>query len=1035
MPSQLNIFEGAPGTSKAAPIRSIAGAIAGDPEQESIGTSDGTGAGAIASDPQSTVDGYGGMACGNHAMPNQSSTEYSPLMEPSFTWGSLAGVDFLHAIEAAYAEVTGWRRNLFRVPSGKHGKAFVSELSRLFRSFAEATALESVALKAAMVMPHLLLQKTSRTSRAKDHCEILGRRLEAWRLGDIDGLMRECHVFQRHMETSRNAQLSEGQLASRFSRLMLAGKTGAALRLLADEGRGSVLPAHQRITPDDPSAGTVLDTLKDKHPPAGDVDAEALISDSERGPDWHPDLFNQITGDCIRRAVLKLKSGGSAGPSGLDALAWQRICTSFKGSSTELCKSLAQLARRICTEHVDFKGLSAFTNCRLIALDKCPGVRPIGVGEVSRRIIGKAILSVVRADVCQVAGSVQLCAGQEGGCEAAVHATRLLFSDDACEGALLVDASNAFNSLNRKVALKNIAVLCPSLSTVLTNTYRGNSHLFVDGETILSCEGTTQGDPLAMVFYAIATIPLIRACKVEGLHGEAWFADDANGTGPLSALRTWWDKLVELGPRYGYHPNGCKTWLIVKPELYDAAIAAFRGTDVAISIQGKRHLGAALGSRSFVEMFVTRRIDEWIAELKKLTRIAACHPQAAYSAFIHGVRGRWLYLTRTVPGIKDLFQPLEDALQKEFIPALTGRSAPADLERELLSLPAKFGGLGIINPVTSAESEHSASLRLTSDLVCLLVQQSTEPTSPLLKSYPSQQSRQAIRKIKDQRWKEQAAALREKLSTGLNRAMDLAVEKGASSWLSVIPLRDHGFDLSKSSFRDALCLRYGWELPNTPSLCVCGHAFTTDHALSCPTGGLPTLRHNEIRDLLATRLSEVCVDVATEPTLQSLTGEEFSRLTANREDDARLDIRARGFWGSRLDCAFFDVRVFNPFAQSNRNTSLTSVYRRHERQKQRQYEERVRNIEHASFTPLVFSTSGGASRLTTTFLQHLASQLTAKEDAATYSMVMACLRTQLSFCLLRSSVLCLRGCRSSAGRPRTDIAKTAADLVFHQSHC
>ena len=158
--------------------------------------------------------------------------------------------------------------------------------------------------------------------------------------------------------------------------------------------------------------------------------------------------------------------------------------------------------------------------------------------------------------------------------------------------------------------------------------------------------------------------------------------------------------------------------------------------------------------------------------------------------------------------------------------------------------------------------------------------------------------------------------------------------------MSALPLKEHGFDLLKSDFRDPLCLRYGWQLPRTPRHCVCGHQFNPDHVLSCPTGGLPSLRHNDIRDYLAMRLSEVCSNVATEPLLQPLYGEEFVRRTTIREENARLDIRARGFWrGGRYGYSFFCVRVFNPFAQSNHSASLESVYRRHERQKQRQYEE------------------------------------------------------------------------------------------------
>ena len=80
---------------------------------------------------------------------------------------------------------------------------------------------------------------------------------------------------------------------------------------------------------------------------------------------------------------------------------------------------------------------------------------------------------------------------------------------------------------------------------------------------------------------------------------------------------------------------------------------------------------------------------------------------------------------------------------------------------------------------------------------------------------------------------------------------------------------------------------------------MCGKSFTVDHALSCPSGGYPTIRHNEIRDLTAKLMTEVCRDVCVEPHLQPLTGENLSYATANREDSARLDIKARGFWGLR----------------------------------------------------------------------------------------------------------------------------------------
>ena len=265
------------------------------------------------------------------------------------------------------------------------------------------------------------------------------------------------------------------------------------------------------------------------------------------------------------------------------------------------------------------------------------------------------------------------------------------------------------------------------------------------------------------------------------------------------------------GPLFGYYPNGVKTWLIVKPALEDAAQATFAGTDVQITVQGKRHLGAALGTRSFAEQYVTERVTTWTKELSKLATIARTHPQAAYCAFVHAIRSKWLYLARIVPDLQDLLQPLEDAIRQIFIPALTGRVSPGDLERELLSLPARLGGLGLVNPVMMADNEHQASLHLTSTLVCLLAQQGSATTTIQL---PRQLTKNDLKCMKRQREKQCAANLWERLPTTLQRATDVASEKGASAWLAALPLADHAFDLQKGAFV-------------TPCVCVMAGSFIT----------------------------------------------------------------------------------------------------------------------------------------------------------------------------------------------------------------
>lgn len=111
--------------------------------------------------------------------------------------------------------------------------------------------------------------------------------------------------------------------------------------------------------------------------------------------------------------------------------------------------SLALVAKKLSTRYVDPEGIAAFTSSWLIAIDKQPGFRPIAIDEVPRRIISKAILSVVSLDVLEVAGSVQLCAGQEARSETDVHAIRAILEDECAQAIILIDAQNAFNLLNR----------------------------------------------------------------------------------------------------------------------------------------------------------------------------------------------------------------------------------------------------------------------------------------------------------------------------------------------------------------------------------------------------------------------------------------------------------------------------------------------------------------------------------------------------------------------------------------------------------
>ena len=188
------------------------------------------------------------------------------------------------------------------------------------------------------------------------------------------------------------------------------------------------------------------------------------------------------------------------------------------------------------------------------------------------------------------------------------------------------------------------------------------------------------------------------------------------------------------------------------------------------------------------------------------------------------------------------------------------------------------------------------------------------------------------------------------------------------------------------------------------SSCPCGKQFNPTHAMDCKKGAFIHARHDNVRNLEASLLSEVCNDVAIEPRLMPVTGETFELRSSNIEDDSRLDVKVRGFY-RQGQVAFFDVRIVHLNAESNKSQPTEKVLLKHEQEKKRAYNRRVLEIEHGVFTPLVFGSNGAMGKECTRFHKILALKIAEKQD-------MSRIRTKLSFCLIRSSLLCLRGSRT-----------------------
>ena len=173
----------------------------------------------------------------------------------------------------------------------------------------------------------------------------------------------------------------------------------------------------------------------------------------------------------------------------------------------------------------------------------------------------------------------------------------------------------------------------------------------------------------------------------------------------------------------------------------------------------------------------------------------------------------------------------------------------------MLVLPVRFGGLGLTIPSTESDFCFEAPIKITAPIVALITLQDTDvPTA----TYLTKSIQSTIKKDKLDRQAKQAESIYYQLSASHHRLMDCSRENGASSWVTALPIDEHGFFLHKGALCDALCLRYGWKPSNLPLHCACGSPLSVDHTMVCHKGGFLTLRHNEIRDLTADLLKEVC---------------------------------------------------------------------------------------------------------------------------------------------------------------------------------
>ena len=185
--------------------------------------------------------------------------------------------------------------------------------------------------------------------------------------------------------------------------------------------------------------------------------------------------------------------------------------------------------------------------------------------QCSARNCRKSSYDGLKEDIKKAGACLQLCAGQETGCEAGIHIMPRIFESNKAETILMVDEESAFNSINRKALLHNIECLYPEIAAFLCNYYTITARLYYWRRIIKMAWRNKKGEPksdgnVCLRFNTITQLSLTRQRSVKHVS----FADDLTDAGKLEEIKIWWDTLMTEGPKYGYHPKPSKSFLIVK---------------------------------------------------------------------------------------------------------------------------------------------------------------------------------------------------------------------------------------------------------------------------------------------------------------------------------------------------------------------------------------------------------------------------------------------------------------------------------------
>ena len=605
-----------------------------------------------------------------------------------------------------------------------------------------------------------------------------------------------------------------------------------------------------------------------------------------------PDIEDFEAAD-IARALKSFPPGSGAGPSGLMAA---HLPHDSGAETADLHVALAALCSEFARGKLPADQRDLFCGARLIALSKKPaGVRPIAIGETLRRLAAKCLVARYQAAAVEYLAPLQLGVGIPGATECIIHRVKeWMHSGVPADHALvLLDFSNAFNTLDRSAMLRAIALRCPHFLPYARFCYEQPTPLFRASGHIESRKGTQQGDVCGPLFFAVTLQAVaLEVANTPGTTLASYYLDDGAQAGSLSSLASAVSKLEPAAAAVGLKLNRakCKLWG-PGPLSPDDIPSELRGIPWVSWTAGVKVLGTPVGRASFVRSELSAVADKLQVALEKLECLG--DPQAA-SHILRSCLGaaKVVHLLRTASYAEchSFAKRVRSLLQHAWAFVL-GTPLP-DASWSLLSLPVRLGGFGATDPVVihpqaavasflscAAPTSYLPLSRLDPELLSALDALAAavpEMAVPLLNQWHAG-SLDGLVDSAQEFWSSQkswTAAVHEAVAKSFDREATNRLERlrnlgsGAygGSWITNLPLEHDGSTtFTAEEFQVLARFRLGLPFAASASCGGCGarQDIFGDHALSCHACGTYA-RHNRLRDTLAEEYNRVGIPTRLE---------------------------------------------------------------------------------------------------------------------------------------------------------------------------